>query len=89
MSDLKRLIKTTIVYSNPFGDYCKLEIPANCNVVVLAVNNGYGLIPVKLLLPHQVYVKVIEDLVKEHNAKEIVAIPANSENYISIVGNAF
>ena len=87
MEQLKQKIKTEIVYANPFGDQCVLKIPNDCDVVILAYNNGYGLKPISLCLPHQVYVEKIEQLIKEHQAHEIFAIPFNSDNYISIVGN--
>jgi hypothetical protein len=87
MSNIKRYIKTVIQYANPFGDMCVLNVPTDCNVVVLAVNCGSGLLPVKLLLPHQVYVTVVEDLVKKYNAHEVVAMPVNSNEYVSIIGN--
>ena len=85
-NEIKKKIKTSIVYSNPFGDMCKLDIPDGCDLVVLAVNDGFGLKPISLCLPHQVYVKDIQKLLKEHEAKEIVAIPISSDTYISIIG---
>ena len=82
----KQRVKTPIRYSNPFGDYCELTIPEDCDVVILAVNKGFGLEPVGLFLPHQIYVRKLQDLLVIHNAKEIVAIPASSKNYIEIIG---
>ncbi len=83
---IKQQIKTTIVYGNPFGDMCVFDMPDDCNIVILAVNKGFGLRPVSLCLPGQVYVETIQKLLEEHQAKEIVAIPASSDNYISIIG---
>lgn len=82
----KQRVKAPIKYSNPFGDYCELTIPEDCDVVILAVNKGFGLEPVGLFLPRQIYVRKLQDLLVMHNAKEIVAIPASSKNYIEIVG---
>lgn len=84
---LKRHIKTRIQYSNPFGDMCVLEIPQDCDMIVLAVNKGFGLKPVSVKLPHQVYVKELEKMIKEYDAHEVVAIPYNHADYISIVGD--
>jgi hypothetical protein len=84
---LKRHIKTSIQYANPFGDVCVLKIPEDCDMIVLAVNKGFGLKPISVRLPHQVYVEDLEKMIKEHHAHEVVAIPFNHKNYISIVGN--
>ena len=85
--ELKQHIKTEIKYSNPFGDMCVLELPDDCNMIILAANSGFGLKPVGVYLPHQVYVETLEKIIKEHDAREIVAIPFNHKNYISIVGD--
>lgn len=84
---LKKKIKTRIEYVNPFGDMCVLDVPNDCNIVILAYNNGVGLTPIRLCFPHQVYVETLNNLAKQYEAKEIVAIPACSEHYISIVGD--
>lgn len=83
----KQRIKTPIRYSNPFGDYCELDIPEDCDLVILAVNKGFGLEPVGISLPHQIYVSKLRELQVKHNAREIIAIPASSETYISIIGD--
>ena len=44
----KQRVKIPIRYSNPFGDYCELTIPEDCDVIILAVNKGFGLEPVGL-----------------------------------------
>lgn len=87
LDQLKRHIKTRIEYINPFGDICVLKLPEDCNMVVLAINKGFGLNPVWVGLPGQVYVEKINELIKEHHAREIIAIPYNHENCISIIGN--
>mgnify|MGYP001574183825 CR=1 FL=1 len=40
-----------------FGLYYSFPIPLNCDVVVVCSNDNSGLVPLKVLLPHQVYLK--------------------------------
>ncbi len=60
-----------------FGDFYNFEMPKECDVVILAINRGFGLEPRQLLLPHQVYKEKIEKL-----NYGVVLIPASSKNYI-------
>jgi len=72
--------------SSGFGLAANVDMPEGCNVIIVCVNGGshYQLFPVALLLPHQLYYNDAKRLLKEHNATEIVVIPARSENYIDI-----
>jgi hypothetical protein len=65
----------------------ELNEPKDAGAVVICVNNGRGLRPIRLLLPHQVYKKDLTELWKKHELGEygeIVAIPVRSEEYIRI-----
>lgn len=72
-----------------FGLMLELNEPKDAGAVIICVNNGRGLKPVRLLLPHQVYKADLTELWKKHNLDEyghgeIVAIPVRSEEYIKI-----
>lgn len=73
-----------------FGMLADLDVPENCSVVILAYNKGGGLVPVSLCLPHQVYTRKVDELRKEYGNNyhfEVVAIPANSKDYITVFKN--
>lgn len=69
-----------------FGLWADYEHP-ECDVVVVCVMGGshYELHPIALRLPHQIYKDECERWLKEHNAKEIVVIPAESKRYLTII----
>lgn len=55
------------------------------DIIVLCSNDGYGLRPISVLLPHQIYKKDLTKIAKQNPAiKEFVAIPASSNDYITI-----
>ena len=47
-------------------------------------NNGTGLRPYRLLLPHQVYVKDIREAFEEKNFEVIVMVPVKAKDYLNI-----
>ena len=65
------------------------------NIVVLCTNNGSGLKPYRLLLPHQIYKKDLQEILaqdaREHGRAidSIVAIPGHSEDYINLWEDRF
>jgi hypothetical protein len=70
----------------PFGLGVEvLDLPENCNVVVLCYNEGYGLKPYALKLPHQIYVKGLKKKMKENpSIKYFTVIPACSAEYVNL-----
>jgi hypothetical protein len=86
MKILKKMVKTT------FGMMLDLDMPSrgsDRDVVILCVNDGRGLMPVHLCLPHQVYESEVRELWAKYNLDktsfgEIVAVPARSNEYITI-----
>lgn len=73
-----------IVPSPPFGDRYDFDVPPGTRAVVLFRNNGGGRIPVRLLLPHQVYVKDVEELLVS-GARSIEVLPVSNDlPYIQI-----
>jgi hypothetical protein len=71
--------KSIIWEETPFGDMLVYDIPDDCDVVLLCEANGTGMVPRRILLPHQVYRKTIE----QYNG-EVILIPANSKEYIYV-----
>lgn len=61
-----------------FGRYYEFDMPPGCNVVIVCENNGFGLKPLRVCLPHQVYVKDVKDI------KGLTIIPACSNHYIEM-----
>ncbi len=70
-----------IVRQSSFGDW--YDIGTKADVVILATNDGGGLVPRKLCLPHQVYVHTVRDLEATHHAT-VTAIPAMSGDYVHL-----
>ena len=52
-------------------------------MVILATNDGGGLIPRKLCLPHQVYLHTVRALERVHRAT-VTAIPAMASDYVNL-----
>jgi len=75
-----------IVRHSTFWDW--FDIGTDADVVILATNDGGGLVPRKLCLPHQVYVKTVRELEATHHAR-VTAIPAKSGDYIDLPNNGF
>ncbi len=67
-----------------FGHMIKLPVPNDCDLIIVCTNNGGGLVPVRLLLPHQLYREDLKKLVEQTNAREITIIPARSEEYFDV-----
>ena len=57
----------------------------DCDSVLLCRNSGYGLIPMCILLPHQIYLKTIEKVIHDHpDTREITLIPIKSSEHIML-----
>lgn len=65
MADTRRVITTT--RATQFGDQFDVEplrredgeMP---ELIVIGVNKGYGFVPVKIALPHQLYVSTVQNI---------------------------
>lgn len=55
--------------------------PKEADVVILCKNNGYGLVPFTICLPHQVY----KEKLKLPPGTSVTAIPVRSSEYIDIL----
>ena len=80
---IEMLVNTT---TNIFGEKANLDLSLEkFNIVIIAYNKGYGLIPCYLCLSHQVYTKTLNKLLEKNPGIEsFTIIPANSKIYIDI-----
>jgi hypothetical protein len=70
-----------------FGRMLDFEIPKDCDIVIIAVNEGTGLKPLRLSLPHQLYEDDVMQMLEELNGlsiNDVVVIPARSSDYITV-----
>ena len=68
-----------------FGKRVELELPEGNDVLVLCYRTTTGLTPMGLCLPHQVYLKKLEEANDPHfEILGFVAIPASSKDYIDL-----
>jgi hypothetical protein len=60
-------------------------MPKGYTAVILCKNNGTGLDPLRLLLPHQVYEKDLEEIFSQFpDTTEFTIVPINHEHYLEI-----
>lgn len=67
-----------------FGKMLKYQIPPDCDMVILCIDL-YRHQPVHVLLPHQVYLKDLSVLVREHpGVRGITIIPCRSGEKLTV-----
>jgi hypothetical protein len=72
-------------FQTHFGKSIRIPMPPDCNVMVVCVNEGYGLMPLRVSLPHQLYESTVKEILAEHPAARwITCIPARSEDYVDV-----
>lgn len=85
---MKIVSKLTPSIFGPERKVADLELPKYCNVIIVCYNQGQGLIPVKVLLPHQLSEEYINEIwktyVQDAYYGEITVIPAKAKHYITI-----
>lgn len=88
MKHLKRLGKFSVKFRRgDFGSYVDMAdyIKEGYTAVILCKNNGTGLDPLRLLLPHQVYEKDLEAIFALYpDTTDFTIVPVNHEDYIEI-----
>lgn len=72
--------------STHFGGSANIETPDEASLIIVGWNNGGGVVPYNVLLPHQLYkadvIKTMRALRKEHGSQvEIVVIPASGDEW--------
>ncbi len=70
---------------SPFtGRQAMIDAPDRCNMMIVCTNNGYGLVPWRLKLLHQLYEADLGEIMKERpDTKSVVCIPASSDDYVT------
>ena len=74
----------TEIIETDFGPRYKFSVPNRCQAVVLCYNNGSGLRPYNVSLPHQVYVKTVEKMIAEHPETKFVTVLPVYRSYVDI-----
>ncbi len=62
----------------PFGKHFRFDLPKEATAVIVCENQGTGLVPLKLRLPGQIYVKDFGDV------RGLTIIPIRSQEYICL-----
>lgn len=76
--------------SKTFGRSLWWDPPEDANVAILCHNDGYGLVPFRLSLPHQFYgkdfAKYAEELPRRggNRVKSFTIIPARASEYVEV-----
>lgn len=69
----------------PFGDNLVINIPCDCDMIIVSKNKGYGLVPVMFLLPHQLYVHTLNEIIKKDpQITSITITPIKSCNHFDV-----
>ncbi len=65
-----------------FGHTLLPNIQPLFNVFILCINKGQGLIPIRLMLPHQVTAEAVEQIITDNpGTQTVIIIPAHNSNY--------
>jgi hypothetical protein len=68
-----------------FGNWVQHEWPPGTDVVIIGTCTGpNGIVPRRLVLPHQVYVETLQEMAAAFDARDIVLIPAKSADYLTL-----
>jgi hypothetical protein len=74
-------------FSEFTGQQALIPMPKyeECNIVIICSNNGSGLRPWRLFLPHQFYESCLQELLDERpDTRWITVVPARSADYVDI-----
>ena len=78
--------KVKIRLDKNFGKWFDIDMPNDCDVIIVCKIAEHGLIPFRILLPAQLYQKDITQLLKkETDIKQITIIPARSKDYVDLL----
>ena len=70
-----------------FGRSLNVPVPDDCDVMIVCARHSYGLVPICLMLPHQLYRHNLETYKKQYpDADAIVCVPARSAEYAEVFG---
>ncbi len=87
-TEIRKLLSSDckIVKDKTFGDWVGFKNPTayKYDVVIVCLNDGSGLRPKRLYLPHQVYVEDLAKLCEGESVRQITLIPARSSEYVKV-----
>ena len=81
------MITVPLLNNERFGKFVDVDAPELADMMVVCVwtDSAKRLVPLEILLLHQLYEQEIERILAEHpDAEEIVCIPASSANYVRV-----
>ncbi|MFW6145438.1 MAG: hypothetical protein ACOC4Y_01435 [bacterium] len=85
IGNLKITNEASIKDTGAFGKRVDMDIPDWADAVIICYNEGGGLRPFDLCLPHQIYVHKLERKLKQLAVPiKITVIPIRSDDYINI-----
>lgn len=70
-----------------FGPFVEIPMPPGADAVIVAVHR-YQREPKLLKLPHQIYVKVIAELMADPGVNDVEVIPIRSPEWVSVAHHA-
>ena len=85
IEDLLEGIRCPVYPSDTFGPWLNIERRSDEDGIITMINRGGGLVPQKLLLPHQFYLRDLLNLINsDMDIDEVVGVPISSKNYCTM-----
>lgn len=66
-----------------FGDYIQVEMPEGTDMLLVCVDTEQHT-PVRICLPHQLYVDKAREILRQHGAKTLTVMPYRNDQKIEI-----
>lgn len=63
------------IHPSHFGDRIEVPMPSDCSTILVCADTIGGHKPLKILLPHQLYVETVRKIVAEHGVKTVTIMP--------------
>jgi hypothetical protein len=74
-----------IIDNAVFGNWVQAGWPPGTDIVIIGTCTGpNGIVPRRLVLPHQVYVETLQEMAAEFDARDIVLIPGKAADYLML-----
>lgn len=87
---LRKQIKCRVSRGEVFGPWLNFEIPKDADLIVVSVNTGGGWRPVKMLLPGQLYVETLNEILDQHpDARWVAVHPVRSAECLEVWGRGW
>jgi len=66
-----------------FGDYIQVDMPEGTDMLLVCVDTEQHT-PVRICLPHQLYVDKAREILRQHGAKTLTVMPYRNDQKIEI-----